>query len=168
MRKLTLSLLAISFFIFTLCGCENVNSFSVMDTFCVNAQVKQNDLTFNCVVERQSNTDLSVKITEDDNTNGLTYHYVNDTLYIEFEGLKCITNTDYLKGNCAVSIIYNVMSELENLQNYKCEKVEDTYIYTLKNDNVSALVSLDENSGQIVGIKVINTDCEIKFSNQNI
>ena len=164
MRKLTRSLLAISFFIFALCGCESSPSFNIQTDFCVNAQVEQNDLTYNCVVERHSTTDLSVKIESDDNSNGLKYHYVNDTLYIEYEGLKCIANTDYLKNDCAISLLYNVMCELENLSSYPSESEENVCVYTVKTDKVNANISVDKNSGLIEKIEFNNVDCEISFN----
>ena len=164
MRKLTRSLLAISFFIFALCGCESSPSLNIQTDFCVNAQVMQNDLTYNCVVERHSATDLSVKIESDDNTNGLKYHYVNDTLYIEYEGLKCIANTDYLKSDCAVSLLYNVMCELENLSSYPSEIEDKVCAYTIKTEKVNALLSVDKNSGGILSVQFPDSACTVDFS----
>ena len=164
MRKLMRSLLAISFFIFALCGCESSPSFNIQTDFCVNAQVEQNDLTYNCVVERHSATDLSVKIESDDNTNGLKYHYVNDTLYIEYEGLKCIANTDYLKNDCAISLLYNVMCELENLSSYPSEIEDKVCVYTMKTEKVNALLSVDKNSGGILSVQFPDSACTVDFS----
>ncbi len=164
MRKLTRSLLAISFFIFALCGCESDTSVDIQNSFCADAQVVQNDLAFNCVVERQSATDLSVKIKSDDNTDGLKYRYVNDTLYIEYEGMRCIAGADYLKSDCAVSLLYSVMCELENLSSYPCELKENVCVYTLKTERVNALLSIDRKSGRLLFIKFLGSVCTVKFS----
>ena len=164
MRKLTRSLLAISFFIFTLCGCESVDKTTIEDTFHLNAYVQQNETSFNCDVNRQNSSDLCIKIKSDNNTNSLVYHYVNDTLYIEYEGMRCITNTDYLKSDSAVSLMYCVMSELENLSSYPSEIEDKVCVYTMKTEKVNALLSVDKNSGGILSVQFPDSACTVDFS----
>lgn len=167
MRKFSASLLAISFFIISLCSCSNVSTPDVVAYFTANAKIESNENVVHFTVKSSEDKSISVCFTSEKEVEGLCYHYTNSTLYIEYKGLKCITNSDYMPYFTPVDVVFDTLSSISSL-GYEFKKSENEYdVYTGLSKSGGYTFYTDKKTGAILEIIPSYTDCKISFSDIN-
>ena len=165
MKKITLSLLAISFFMFMFCSCNLSEPAVPTCVFSSIASVKTADSEYK--VEVNSSVDGCIKITviNPEPLTGLTYTYAKDTLYIEYLKLRCNAPVDYLKRGAFADVIYRALSyEKEKPLRIK-ESDTDTTTYIVENNSSEILLFCDTKTGVIKRIEDSVSDISIVFEN---
>lgn len=164
MRKFSSSLLAISFFIFTLCGCQSqaepVKPNIVFESV---ATIKGNDITTQAKIVCASADDVSIEFMSPSSLKGLSYHKVNSTLYIEYNGLKCTTVDDYLTSFNPLEIIFDAVACVDFA---KCKGNNDdneSLVFVGETPHGSIELYVDSESGNINRIEPSYTACEIEL-----
>ena len=163
MRRISVSLLAISFFIATLCSCETVIPVKPVCYFTADAQIKSGDITYDAVVTSAQGQNIVIELTSPDTLKGVTYTHANDTMYIEYDGLKCTTNADYLPSCSPVQIVIDTLLSLCYTEPEFVQTDGDLNTYTAVSQNGKFTLYTDSSTGFIKGIKPSYTDCEISF-----
>lgn len=165
MRKFSASLLAISFFMLIFCGCEKVaEPVTPNTTFIALSEMVTDGITMTAEITACGSDDVNITLCSPETLKGLSYHKVNSTLYIEYNGLKCTTADDYLTSYNPFEVVFDVLSSLESAQLKASGKEGELYIYTGKCSYGEYLIYIDEKSSDIQKIVPTFTDCEITFS----
>ncbi len=165
MKKITLSLLAISFFMFIFCSCNLSEPVMPACVFSGNANVKTADSEYK--VEVNSSIDGCIKITvlKPEPTTGLTYTYAKDTLYIEYLKLRCNAPVDYLKRSAFADVIYRALSFEKDKPLRIKESDTDTTVYIVEGDLSQILLFCDTKTGVIKRIEDSVSEISIIFDN---
>lgn len=163
MRKITLSLLAISFFMLIICSCD-INTPSQPNLrFSREAVVKTGDNEYLISVKSESDSYIKIVVKNDDTLGGMSYTYTRDTLYIEYKKLRCNASKDYLLENSFADVIYQTISccdaEKLRVKNSDSEKTE----YTLRCSYGEISLLCDTKTGDIKEIIPSYTDMTIAF-----
>ncbi len=167
MKKIALSLLAISFFMFIFCSCELSEPAIPACVFSADATVKTADSEYE--IEVNSSVDGCIKITviKPEPTAGLTYTYAKDTLYIEYLKLRCNAPVDYLRKNAFADVIYRALSfEKEKPLRIK-ESDKDTTVYIVESGVSEIQLFCDTKTGVINRIENSASNISIVFENPN-
>ena len=165
MRKFSVSLLAISFFIVTLCGCQSTaEPVKPNVSFKATACVKSKDIETQVQVVCASPDDISITLMSPPSLNGLSYHKVNSTLYIEYSDLKCTTTDDYLTSFNPFEVIFDAV-ECAPLAKYKGNIEDDkSLLYVGETPYGSIEMYVEKENGNIKSIKPSYTNCKIELS----
>ena len=164
MKKLCLSLLAISFFMALLCGCIKENAVKPNTNFTSQCKVEVNDMTLTLNVISSSSENVSVEVISPDNMNGLKYERVNSTLYIEYNGLKCTTTDDYLAPFNPFDVLIDTLISAKTTElSYMCE-ADECNVYKGRGENGEYTFFVDKSSGDIKKIKSLYADYEFVFT----
>lgn len=164
MRKILLSLLAISFFICTLSGCKSIEKEPAV-YFCADAVIKTEDISMNIKVDSLQHKNIFVSVMSPDSLKGMSYQLVNSTMYISYNKLKCVTKSGYLPRFSPVSV---VIDSLLSLQSNSCVRIGEKdgfFIYADKSDTLKREIFIDKRSGCISRISAPYANCVITFSN---
>ncbi len=167
MSKFSASLLAISFFIVILSGCGKQSQTKPVSNFTANAQIQTKDTEYSAVVTSSTGQNILIEVTSPDTLCGVTYQYTSSTLYIEYDGLKCTTNSDYLPSYSPFEVIIDTLLSLSYTQLNLKQTDGDVVIYTGSSDNGDFTLYVDQNTGFINAIEPSYTDCEISFTEIN-
>ncbi len=163
MRRFSVSLLAISFFVVTLCSCKVYSPAKPVCYFTANAQIKTGDISFDAVVTSAQGKNIVVEVTSPDTLKGLTYTYTNDTLYIEYDGLKCTTNSDYLLSHSPVQVVIDTLLSLSYAEPEFVQTDGDSSYYTGVSQSGKFTLCTESSTGFIESLEPSYTDCEISF-----
>ncbi len=164
MRKFSASLLAISFFVMNLCGCENQKELTLpLTQFVSQAKITTDDIEMVVEITANSVDDVRINVVSPDSIQGLSYHRVNSTLYIEYDELRCITTDDYLDGDNPFQVVFDVLDSISLIQLQKVSHDDGTIVYKGRNDNGVFNISIDDESGKILAVDPQYTHCEISF-----
>ncbi len=164
MRKLCLSLLAISFFMVVLCGCDKVNAVKPNVNFTSHCKVEVDDMTLTLNIISSSDEDVSVEVLSPDNLNGLKYERVNSTLYIDYHGLKCTTTDDYLTHFNPFDVLIDTLVSAKTTDiSYMCD-ADECDVYKGRGENGEYTFFVDKSSGDIKRIKPLYADYEFIFA----
>ena len=167
MRKILLSLLAISFFILTLSGCAQEMKTQPVLYFSADAVFKTDDITMKSKVESFNTEDVTVTMLSPDNVNGISYQRVKSTLYITYNELRCIATNDYLPRFSPVSVVFDsLLSMQDGTCTFSCFE-GDFAVYKNQTGTLKQTVYVDKKSGYIYRISAPYANCEITFSNIN-
>ncbi len=166
MRKITLSLLAISFFIFTLCSCGVTQPSAPVTEFKASATVETGEEKYNITVESTPDGCIKITVNEPKVLENMQYTYTKDTLYIEYEKLKCNATSDYLRQEAFADVIYRALSfdKTNPLKIKESDSEHTTYIVTCDYGEVELLC--DTKSGAIKEITPSYADVKIEFIDQ--
>lgn len=167
MRRFSVSLLAISFFIVTLCSCKVAPPTKPVCYFSANAQFKMGDTEFCAVVTSAQGQNIVIEVTSPDTLKGLTYTYANDTLYIEYDGLKCTTNSDYLASNSPFQVVIDTLLSLSYSEPEFLQSDGDNSYYTGMSQSGEFTLCADSATGFIKSLEPSYTDCQISFKEIN-
>lgn len=165
MRKFMISLLAISFFIVTLCGCRQDNVKSVCTYFCADAVICADDKQIDVKLSSTIGQNVTLSLLTGDATKGMSYRVANSTMYIEYGELSCVTKVDYLPDFCYADVVLDTLLSIQKTAPLFNKEHEMFNEYKVKTDNGDVLVFADKKSGYITKIKPLYTDCEIKLRN---
>ncbi len=165
MRKVLLSLLAISFFIFNLSGCEADTRKPPQVYFSADAVITDSDITMNAKLSSTYGENIFVSIISPDTLKGLEYQKTNSTLYIRYGELECIADEDYLASFSALDVLIDTLASLQTNQfsYYKTEQHLDVYKVKLK--NVDCKVFVNPQNGFITKIVPQYKDVSIVLEN---
>ena len=165
MREFSASLLAISFFICFLCGCEKAEEPFVPNIGAVSkATIVTEHITMDVEVTAYSGDDVSITLLTPESLKGLNYHKVNSTLYIEYNGLKCTTAQDYLTPFNPFEVIFDVFSSLSKTPLKSTGKEGELCVYSGTASSGTYTLYADKKSGKILKIVPSFAECEITFS----
>ncbi|MBE6825102.1 MAG: hypothetical protein E7513_07140 [Ruminococcaceae bacterium] len=165
MRKISVSLLAISFFVFSLFGCDIGQRKAPVVFFESDAVLHSENLTIESKVISAQGKNITLSILSPKDVKGLTYSLSNSNLHINFGNLKCTTSTDYLPSFSAVDVLFDTLSAMQSSSfDYKATK-EYTDIYKGTCEGGSFLMYVDSVTGNITRIEPSYTDCYITFNN---
>lgn len=167
MRKVFVSLLAISFFILTLSGCTE------------SVKPLQPYFTSDCVVSN-AGTKLEMKLCSSYNDNiiatvskgevlsGLEFQKNNSTLYLRYNDLECIASEDYLPYFCGVDVLFDTLSCCQN-NTVSYSSTQGKYdVYIAKLECCDCEIYADSDSGKIVKILPKLYKVSITFDNVKI
>ena len=164
MKKITLSLLAISFFMFIFCSCDVVKPAVPDCVFTSNATVKTQDSEYDIEVNSGVDGCIKIKVLKPTPVSGLTYTYAKDTLYIEYLKLRCNAPVDYLRRGAFADVIYRALSfEKEQPLRTKTSDRETT-TYIVESGDSQILLSCDTKTGVIQKIEDTTTNVIVEFS----
>ncbi|MBR2715563.1 MAG: hypothetical protein IKB73_05095 [Ruminococcus sp.] len=164
MKKFSASLLAISFFMLILCGCDISKKVQPVKEFSAKVHITCADTESDANVVLSQGNNLLIEITSPESLRGLTYQYANSTLYIEYEKLKCNSNSDYLQKDNPFDAIKTALFTMKTTP-VECRKTEnDIDVYVLNTERGKSHVYVDSKTGYIRRIKPNYTACEIEFS----
>ena len=165
MRKFSASLLAILFLLLSLLGCQSTGEqVNINTVFEAIATIKTENITTQAKIVCASVDDVSITLLSPESLNGLNYHLVNSTLYIDYKGLKCTTTDDYFTSYNPFEIIFDAV-RCAGLAQYK-GATEDGKMLIYTGDSLHGAIELyvDEKSGNIMKINPSYTNCEIELS----
>lgn len=163
MRRFILSLLAIPFFITILCGCQVQQKTELQVHFTATAQITTPDITYTVTV-CSSDTDITVRLLSPDTVSGLTYQRTNSTLYIDYDGLKCITQSDYLSADNPIAVLIETFFAISQSPVEYIETVDEFDIYTGTTDYGDFTLYVNTDTGYIERLVPSYADCEISFT----
>ncbi len=165
MKKLIVSLLAISFFMLIFCGCEKESGVTPATLFKADAVIKTDDITINATVEAISNENVRVIVNSPKELNNLSYERVNSSLYIEYNSLKCTADSDYLPSFDPFDVLIDTLVSM-NCTQIEFERTDgDCDVYTGMTDAGKYCAYFDIKSGALAKIEPSFADAEITFSN---
>lgn len=163
MRKIAFMLLAISFLFLSLFGCKPNEQITPTPYFTAKAQIKSQDTTASADIMSQPDG-LTITFNSPDILEGLTYRYVNSTLYIDYHGLKCTTNSDYLPSFAFVDVLYETILSLRDTSVTQNEANDNYAVFKGENESGGYTLYADVNTGELIKIVPSYTDCEITFT----
>lgn len=163
MCKFSASLLAISFFIFTLSACTPISPAQPEYYFTSDAQIKTQNCVTHAQVQSCEDGTISVTVTSPEELQGMKYQYTNDTLYIEYDGLKCTTVTDYLSDSNPFDIIYTVLKASVSSELNIIENDGKDVLYKGRTDSGAFEMCVDADTGAITRITPSFADVQITF-----
>lgn len=164
MKKFSVSLLAISFFILTLFGCNtNTEPLKLVTAFEATAVISTSDITMKVQIISVSADDVSIVVQAPENLKGLEYHKVNSTLYIDYDGLKCTTASDYLTFFNPFEVIFDAVECITLARPDSTKSGNETLVFTSETLNGEVVFYTDK-EGNIIKILPQYTDCEIDLS----
>ena len=166
MRKITLSLLAISFFMLILCSCDVSEPSAPVTQFKAYATAKTGDESYSIIVESTSDGCIKTTVEAPDNLSGMQYIYTKDTLYIEFEKLRCNATIDYLRKEAFPDVIYRALRFDNTKQLTVKESDNDHTKYIVKSVYGDVELLCDTKSGEIKEITPSYADVKIKFKDK--
>lgn len=163
MRKITLSLLAISFFMLTLCSCAMSEPSAPVTELKASATVESGEEKYSIIVESTPDGCVKITVNEPKVLFNMQYTYVKDTLYIEYEKLKCNATSDYLRQEAFADIIYRALKfdKTNPLKIKETDSEHTTYIVTCDYGEIELLC--DTNSGAIKEITPSYADVKINL-----
>lgn len=163
MRKITLSLLAISFFILTLCSCSVNEPSAPVTEFSATATVKAEKESYAIAVSSTPDGCIKITVNKPKVLENMQYTYAKDTLYIEYEKLKCNATCDYLRKEAFADVIYRALSfDKANILKIKESDSEcTTYVVTCDYGEIELLC--DTKSGVIKEITPLYADVKINL-----
>ncbi len=168
MKKLIVSLLAISFFMLAFCGCESDIRATPITLFTADAVIKTEDVEIESVVEVRSIDNIRATLSSPKEISGLTYERVNSSLYIEYNDLKCITEKDYLSSDNPFDILIDTLVSM-NTTALVFEYTQDEFdVYSGMTPTGEYKAYFDSKSGYLFKIEPTFTDVKIIFSNIEI
>lgn len=167
MRRFSVSLLAISFFILSFCSCTAQEPIKPVCYFTAQAQFNTEDIEFSAIVTSARGQNIVIEVTSPDTLKGLTYTYTNDTLYIEYEGLKCTTNSDYLPPDSPFQVVIDTLISLSYSEPKYLKTDGDCNYYTGMTQSGEVTVCTDSTTGFIQSVKPSYTDYQITFAEIN-
>ncbi len=161
MRKITLSLLAISFFMLTVCSCSMSEPSAPVTEFKASATVESGEEEYKVVIDSTPDACLKITVNEPKVLLNMQYTYTKDTLYIEYEKLKCNATCDYLRQEAFADIIYRALKfDSANPLKIKETDIEHTtYIVTCDYGEIELLC--DTKTGVIKEITPSYADVKI-------
>lgn len=163
MRKLWLSLLAISFFICTLSGCETQIAVQPNLSFTADCSVKVNDYDLVLNVISSDTENVSVEVVSPDNLQGLTYERVNSTLYIDYKGLRCNTSSDYLTKFNPFQILIDVLSSAKTTELEYILEDKGCVVYKGLSESGEYMLFVAKDTGEIKKVKPMYAQYEYEF-----
>ncbi len=164
MRRISVSLLAISFFIFILFGCNIAQRKAPVTLFEADAVLHSENMTLEGKVVSATGGNITLSVLSPKDVRGLMYSLSNSNLHISYGDLKCTTNTDYLPAFSPIDVLFSTLSSVQsNSFEYKATK-EYTDIYKATCSRGSFLMYVDSVTGRITRIEPSYTDCYITFS----
>ncbi len=163
MRKFSLSLLAIPFFVLIFTGCSA--EYHAQPQICFEAQavLHNSDNSFKAKITSSEGENITVSVLTPKSTKGLTYTLSNSTLYINFSGLKCITTSDYLPSFSALDVLFQSLSLMHKNELVYSRSNDEFDIYTLKSGGKEFSVYVQPKSGLIHEIRPMYNDTYITF-----
>lgn len=163
MRKFSWSLLAIPFFVAILCGCQSQHIAEPKIHFTATAQITTPDISYTAKV-KSSNADITVEMLSPDTVSGLTYQLANSTLYIDYDGLKCITQSDYLSADNPIAVVIDTLVALSQSSAQYKETTDEADIYIITTDYGEVTLYINADTGYIERVVSSYTDREISFT----
>ncbi len=163
MRRFSVSLFAISFFIFSMCSCKIDTKVTPVVHFTADAFVELEDEKMTMKVVSAQDTSVSVEVVSPKNIKGLCYQKVNDTLYIEYDNLRCTTKSDYLTAYNPFEVLMETLLSLNAVQLTYISTKDGCDIYSGRSSIGEYAVFVDEKSGHITRIKPSQLNFEISF-----
>ncbi len=163
MRKFSLSLLAISFFMLVFSGCSVENHAQPQIYFESKAILHNSDNSFEAKITSSQGQNITVSVITPESVKGITYTLSNSTLYINSGGLRCITVSDYLPSYSALDVLFQSLSLMETHELVYSRNNEESDIYTLKAPPKEYSVYVDRKSGFIREIRPMYNDTYITF-----
>lgn len=164
MRRFSVSLLAISFFIMSLCSCTADMPLKPVCYFTAEAQFVTDNTEFSAVVTSAQGQNIVIEVTSPDTLKGLTYTYTTDTLYIEYDGLKCTTNSDYLPADSPFQVIIDTLLSLSYSEPEYMKTDGNSSCYKGVSSSGEFTVYTESTTGFIQSVKPSYTDCQISFT----
>ncbi len=164
MFKFSASLLAISFFIAVLSSCGVATTPDVVSSFTANAKIESNDNVVHFDITCAKDKSITVRFVSPKEVEGLCYHYTNSTLYIEYKGLRCTTNSDYMPYYTPVDVVFDTLYSIASFS-YELKESKPEYdVYSGVAESGKYTFYTDKKTGEILEISPSYTDCKISFS----
>lgn len=163
MRKFSVSLLAISFFIMSLCGCQTKSSVEPIVQFSADVKIVTDDMQMQATLCTDESV-VTVTVISPETLNGLTYRRAKSTLYIEQNGLKCTTVTDYLQSFNPFDVLIDCMLSLKSSELQYVTQEEEYVVYKGIAENGGYSIYVDSHSGYIHKLQPQYTACSFEFS----
>ena len=167
MRKVFMSLLAISFFIILLCGC-NDSTKQIQPYFTADCVVTNAQLNFKLQLCSYNKNSVSAILKSKDTLNGLEFEKNNSTLYIRYNDLECIANDDYLPYFSGVDVLFDALLCCKNNTVSYLRSQGDFDVYKAKLEYCDCEIFVDSKSGQIKKISPKLYGVNITFDNIKI
>lgn len=163
MRKFSVSLLVISFFMLAFCGCSTPKKEPVI-YFSANAQIHTQDISMTAKVSSTYGNNVNVTLLTPKPICGVSYVLKNSTLCISYNSLKCNAPDDYLDSSNPICVILDTLCSLGKSQLYYQKTENETDIYSGKSNNGKFTLYVDSKSGYITRIKPQYLDVYIDFT----
>lgn len=165
MRKFSVSLLVISFFMFALCGCAKTTVKNPVIYFSANAEIHTQDISMTAKVSTTLGNNVNVSLLTPKPLSGLYYQLKDSTLYIGYNSLKCNAPSDYLSHYNPICVMIDTLSSLDKntLTYQKTENKSD--IYSGKGESGEFTLYVDSQTGYVTRIIPKYTQCDISFTN---
>ncbi len=165
MKKLWASLLAISFFILIFCGCSVFEPIPPVTEFASDVSFKLPDITLSMSVDSISGDNVTIEVYSPKSVKGLTIQRANSSLYIEYNGLKCISDADYLADFNPFSVFIDVVISMKNTELSYINNEGDFSVFEGRTETFEFKVFSDKNSGKINRIVIDEKNLEVNFLN---
>lgn len=141
--------------IFLFSGCKK--EMTVNNYFSANVFISSGDFSGKGEFSRNSNGDISLKITSPENLKGYTYKVKDSSVKMTFQGLNCTYDISKFNHKAPIKIMKNVLDEFDNSKSLLQDKGE---FYQMKIDDYVLKVN---NNGFVDSIS--NSNIHITFVN---
>lgn len=166
MRKITLSLLAISFFMLTFCSCALTQPSPPVTEFEACAKVQTGDESYDVVISSTPDSCINIKVRKPEVLNSLRYTYTKDTLYIEYQKLRCNATSDYLRKEAFFDVIYRAL-KFDKTKPLEIKESDSKHTkYKVKSEYGDIELLCDTKSGEIKEITPSYAHVKIEFQEQ--
>lgn len=168
MKKLIASLLAISFFMLIFSGCEKDGGVTPETIFTGDAEIETDDITINVAVEVNSDDNVRITVNSPKELKNLSYERVNSSLYIEYNSMKCIADSDYLPSFNPFDVLIDTLISMNSTQLNFEQSDSNCDVYTGFTDAGKYYAYFDLESGILVRIEPSFADALVTFSNVTV
>lgn len=163
MKKLWASLLAISFFILTFCGCSLSKPTPPVTEFVSDVSLELPDAALSMSMNSAAGDNVILEVISPESLKGLTFQRANSSLYIEYNGLKCIADADYLADFNPFSVLIDVVISMKNTELSYISNEGDFAVFEGKTETFEYKVFSDKKSGKINMIIIDEKDYKVNF-----
>ncbi len=164
MRRLSVSLLAISFFIITLCSCKSIEPVSPVIQFKGNAVINVGDSKAYATVSviDSENMAMCIRLSED---TGVLYQLSDFEMTIAYDDLVCRASGDYLPSYTSVSVFFDTIRSLYSSEPVLIGSTDSQFVYKGESTAGQYLLTVDKQTGHILSIRPQYADVELHFDN---
>ncbi|MBQ6152811.1 MAG: hypothetical protein IJJ15_03610 [Ruminococcus sp.] len=108
-----------------LCSCAKTPTLS--GNISETAEVSLRDETYSVRIESVDDGSVIITMLSPKNISGISYHYQEDQLTVEYEKLRCITDIAYLPQGAVPCALYEAVTAIPEAQYQSSQDGEDVF-----------------------------------------
>lgn len=110
---------------FSLCSCQK--SPVLNEVTSAEVEISCQDEKYRASIERTQDDGINITMLSPKNIEGVSYRFAAEELTIDYQGLRCITDHNYLPQGAVSNALYEVFSAIPKAQYQESENKEDRF-----------------------------------------